>query len=141
MSDMRHAIAELQRTWSDLHDVDRAVRITQILDAGMSGRALAQAVGCSEGLIRRLRIAADATDDEKRRARLGQLSTRQLIENVRARRKQQKAIDRANLKSENQLAAQKAATTLTGFYPFYIQRGVSKSAHGGDMRPCSIRDC
>lgn len=102
MSDLQRAVAELMKAWPDLDDVDRAVRVKQLRDAGASGRALAQAVGCSEGLIRQLRMAADATDDEKQQARLGELSTRQLIENVRARRKEQEAINRADLKSESQ---------------------------------------
>lgn len=115
MSDLQRAVAELMKAWPDLDDVDRAVRVKQLRDAGASGRALAQAVGCSEGLIRQLRMAADATDDEKQQARLGELSTRQLIENVRARRKEQEAINRADLKSESQLAAQKAATTIVSW--------------------------
>ena len=115
MSDLHHAVTELKKAWSDLDDMDRAVRITQILDAGVGRRALARAVGCSEGLIRQLRIAADATNDEKQQARRGELSTRQLIEKVLARRKEQEAIDRSNLKSEHQLAAQQAATTIVNW--------------------------
>ena len=79
MFKLDHAVDELVKAWSNLDDVDRAVRIEQILDAGMSRRALARTLGCSENLIRHLRIAADATDEEKQQAGQGELSTRQLV--------------------------------------------------------------
>ena len=108
MFKLDHAVDELVKAWSNLDDVDRAVRIEQILDAGMSRRALARTLGCSENLIRHLRIAADATDEEKQQAGQGELSTRQLVAIVLARRKEQE-------KTQQQLAAQEAATTIVNW--------------------------
>ena len=115
MYDVQRAVAELKKSWADLDDVDCAVRVKQILDAGISGRQLARTMGCNESLVRQLRMVADATDDEKQQSRAGKLSTRKLVENVRARRQQQKAIDQGNLKQQQQLAARNAATTIVNW--------------------------
>ena len=50
MFKLDHAVDELVKAWSNLDDVDRAVRIEQILDAGMSRRALARTLGCCRNL-------------------------------------------------------------------------------------------
>jgi len=112
MFDLYKAVANLQNAWPDLHDVDRALRIKQILDIGMGGRTLARAIGCSEGLIRHLRIAADAAEEDLQQARAGTLSTCQLVKKVLSRRKEQEEIMRANLKAQAQLAAQQGAEKI-----------------------------
>lgn len=84
--DLFQARADLQAGWQTLHDVDKAKLISQILDAGMSGRTLAKSLGKSEGLIRHLAIANDAPPADKRLALDHELSTAELVRRVRDRR-------------------------------------------------------
>jgi hypothetical protein len=84
------AVAALQSTWQNLPDVDRAEAIVHILAAGMSGRGLANALNCSEALIRHLKPLVEALPEEKRLARLGKISTRELKRRI-AERKAEKA--------------------------------------------------
>ncbi len=84
------AVAALQSTWQNLPDVDRAEVIVHILAAGMSGRGLANALNCSEALIRHLKPLVEALPEEKRLARLGKISTRELKRRI-AERKTEKA--------------------------------------------------
>jgi hypothetical protein len=46
------AVTTLQSTWQNLPDVDRAEAIVRMLAAGLSGRGLADALSCSDPLIR-----------------------------------------------------------------------------------------
>jgi hypothetical protein len=82
------AVAALQSTWQNLPDVDRAEAIVRILAAGMSGRGLADALNCSEPLIRYLKPLAEALPEEKRLGRLGKISTRELTRRIADRRGQ-----------------------------------------------------
>lgn len=84
------AVAALQSKWQNLPDVDRAEAIVPILAAGMSGRGLADALSCSEPLIRYLKPLTEALPEEKRLARLGKISTRELKRRI-AKRKTEKA--------------------------------------------------
>ncbi len=84
------AVAALQSKWQNLPDVDRAEAIVRILAAGMSGRGLANALNCSEALIRYLKPLTEALPEEKRLARLGKISTRKLKRRI-AKRKTEKA--------------------------------------------------
>jgi hypothetical protein len=70
------AVAALQSKWQNLPDVDRAEAIVPLLATGMSGRGLADALSCSEPLIRYLKPLTEALPEEKRLARLGKISTR-----------------------------------------------------------------
>ena len=84
------AVAALQSKWQNLPDVDRAEAIVRILAAGMVGRGLANALNCSEALIRYLKPLVEALPEEKRLARLGKISTRELKRRI-AERKAEKA--------------------------------------------------
>lgn len=83
--DLFKARAELKANWENLHDVDKAERIAQILAAGMSGRTLARSLGHSEALIRYLKPLQFATSEEKQLASGGKLSTAELLRNVKTR--------------------------------------------------------
>ncbi len=80
------AVAALQSKWQNLPDVDRAEAIVRILAAGMSGRGLANALNCSEALIRYLKPLTEALPEEKRLARLGKISTRELKRRIAERK-------------------------------------------------------
>lgn len=109
MFDLSPAVADLQKAWLDLHDVDRADHVQQIMGAGVSGRALARALGCSEALIRYLRVAADASDADKQQARAGALTTRQLVEKAKSRRAELKMLEQAELEKQIQSEGEEAA--------------------------------
>ena len=80
--DLFQAVADLRSGWQTLHDIDKSTIVAATLAAGMRGRTLAKAVGCSEGSIRRLAIISTATAEEKDLARRGALSTNQLVKQV-----------------------------------------------------------
>ncbi len=88
--DLFQARADLQAGWQTLHDVNKAELISNILDAGMSGRTLAKSLGKSEGLIRHLAIANDASATDKKLALDNKLSTAELVRRVRDRRDRDK---------------------------------------------------
>ena len=101
------AVAALQSTWQNLPDVDRAEAIVRILAAGMSGRGLADALSCSEPLIRYLKPLVEALPEEKRLARLGKISTRELKRRIAERKaekahKQEQAAEQARLEAAHQ---------------------------------------
>ena len=98
------AVAHLRANWKKLADVDKAEAIGRILAAGMSKRAVAREVNCSEGIVRHLAIAAAALPGEKQLARQGKLSTRALVNRVQERRKLQ-----AKLKDEKEERGRAAA--------------------------------
>ena len=101
------AVTTLQSTWRNLPDVDRADAIVRILAAGMSGHGLADALNCSEPLIRYLKPLAEALPEEKRLSRLGKISTRELNRRIAQRRMQkahtaEEAAEKARLEAARQ---------------------------------------
>lgn len=80
----------LPSNWSTMTDMDRAEAVKRSLDAGMSGRKVAEALNCSESLIRHLKPLSEALLEEKQLARLGKISTRELRRRI-AERKAEKA--------------------------------------------------
>ena len=117
MNNLDKSIKNLQDNWPHLHDLDRTNAIIPILDAGMSGRSLARTLDVSESLIRRLKALAAASPEERRRARLGEMSTRKLLRQIADRQAQE--ADKAK-QAEQQVcveAAQEGAGhTLQWFY-------------------------
>jgi hypothetical protein len=89
MDNLDKSIKNLQDNWSHLHDLDRTKAILPILGAGMSGRSLARALDVSAGLIPRLKALAAASPEERRRARLGEISTRELLRRIADRQAQE----------------------------------------------------
>jgi hypothetical protein len=104
--DLFQARADLQAGWQTLHDVNKAELISNILGAGMSGRTLAKSLGKSEGLIRHLAIANDASATDKKLALNGELSTAELVRRVRDRRDrdQQQALELAATRNVKTIA-------------------------------------
>ena len=72
-------IAELQKKWPTLNDLDRARAVHAIHQAGTSYRKLARALNCSESLLRHLDIAAQAPVLDQALARKGKITTRELV--------------------------------------------------------------
>jgi hypothetical protein len=105
MDNLDKSIKNLQDNWSHLHDLDRSKAILPILDAGMSGRSLARTLDVSGTLIRNLKALAAASPEERRRARLDETSTRELLRRI-ADRQAQKA-DKAK-QAEQQVCVEAA---------------------------------
>jgi hypothetical protein len=61
VDNLKKLISDLKGNWSRLNDLDCSKNILPILETGMSGRALAQALGVSEALIRNLKALTEAT--------------------------------------------------------------------------------
>jgi transposase-like protein len=78
------AIANLQKKWPKLKDLDRARAVHQIHQAGTSYRKLAQALHCSESHLRNLDQAAQASALDQALARKGEISMRELVRRAKA---------------------------------------------------------
>ena len=89
MNNLNESIRNLQDNWPYLHDLDRTKAIIPILNAGMSGRFLARTLDVSATLIRNLKALAAASPEERRRARLGEISTRELLRQITDRQAQE----------------------------------------------------
>lgn len=85
--DYYDAVASLRADWPSLSDVDRAERISPILDAGTSSRTLAKAIHRSDALLRHIRPLLEATAEEKALARAGGITTKALLRIIKKRRK------------------------------------------------------
>jgi len=110
--DLFQAVTDLRSGWQTLHDIEKAALVAAILAAGMRGRTLAKAVGCSEGSIRRLHVISTATAEEKDLARRGALSTNQLVKQVKSRREDQSRLHRQARAAEHRAAAEHAAKKI-----------------------------
>ncbi|MFB3921432.1 MAG: hypothetical protein ACE145_06895 [Terriglobia bacterium] len=79
-------IVQLQSDWPGLSALHRGLRLRELIDAGNSRRALAKALGCSEGLVRQLLRLTSLTGDEKQSMQEGELSCRQALKITGVRR-------------------------------------------------------
>jgi hypothetical protein len=69
------AITDLQAQWHTLQDLDRAEAVSTIHLSGVSLRSLARALNCSDGLLRHLLHALEASPEDLALARQGQITT------------------------------------------------------------------
>lgn len=81
------AITDLHIQWHILLDLDRAEAVSTIHQAGVSLRSLAKALNCSDGLLRHLLHALQASPEDLALARLGNISTWELARRSVANRK------------------------------------------------------
>ena len=72
-------IAKLRENWHQLHDIDRALAVREIIQLGVSRRGLAREIGFSEGLLRHLLKALEAMPSDIELARQNAISTTELI--------------------------------------------------------------
>jgi hypothetical protein len=117
MDNLNELISNLKDKWSHLHDLDRGKNILQILNAGMSGRSLARALGVSEGLVRNLKALTAATPEDRRMARRNEIRTRELLRRIAERQTQ--AADEASQAEEQaclEVAQVGAGEVLQWFY-------------------------
>jgi hypothetical protein len=77
-------VADLQKKWQQLNDMDRALAIHKAHQAGASFRSLANTLNCSEALLRQLNLAAQAPPPYQFLARHGRISTRELVRRAKA---------------------------------------------------------
>jgi hypothetical protein len=83
--DYFRAVANLRTDWPNLSDVDRALRISPIIQAGTSCRTLAKALGRKEQSLRHIRPLVNASEAEKAAIRSGNVSTKAVLRAVKAR--------------------------------------------------------
>ncbi|MFB3924266.1 MAG: hypothetical protein ACE145_21300 [Terriglobia bacterium] len=79
-------IEQLRVEWAHLSASERSLRLALLTEAGHSRRALAKALGCSEGLVRQYLRLNELTKDEKLLIQQGRLSCRQALKIGGARR-------------------------------------------------------
>jgi len=78
------AVDHLKNNWNQLNDVDRALAVHKIHQAGGTFRALAGALHCSPNLLRQLDVAAQASEADRALARQKKISTRELTRRGKA---------------------------------------------------------
>lgn len=77
------AVAELRANWARLNDLKRADAVFAVRQRGVSLRRLAGQLNCSEGLLRHLLRAREASAEDRALARRGSISTRELARRSR----------------------------------------------------------
>jgi transposase-like protein len=78
------AISQLQSTWDQLHDLDRAQAVAAIHRSGTSLRRIARDLGHSDSLLRRLLLALQTPAEDQALAREGAISTNELVRRGKA---------------------------------------------------------
>jgi lambda repressor-like predicted transcriptional regulator len=78
-TDTAAAVADLQKNWRDLQDLDRGRAVNVIHQAGTSLRSLAKALTCSPSLLRRLIEVDQAPLEDQLLARQGKITTNELL--------------------------------------------------------------
>ena len=78
-------IENLRERWHQLHDIDRALAIREIVHLGVSRRRLALEIGFSEGLLRHLLKALDAMPSDIELAGQNVISTNELVRRANTR--------------------------------------------------------
>jgi hypothetical protein len=117
-------IDTLRNDWPSLSDVDRAHGISNFLQAGISCRALAKAIGCSEALLRHIRPLRDATEEEKNLLRCGETTTNAVLRFIK-QRTSRTAIDKELSSTHEQSEHDWAYRILdwaSGFSPQYAKQ-------------------
>ena len=82
--DLYAAVDSLRKNFPALNDLDRGVRIAEILQHKMSGRTLAKALGCNEKTIRNLSSLAGAPKYVQQKLNEGTISTREALRLMKA---------------------------------------------------------
>src|ERR1700751_1381890 len=72
-------IAKLRENWHQLHDIDRALAVREIIQLGVSRRRLAREIGFSEGLLRHLLKVLEASPSDIELAGQNAISTNELV--------------------------------------------------------------
>ena len=105
MTENSFAIVYLQSRWDTLNDLDRAQAVKDIHQSGVSLRNLASFLHCSPQLLTHLLQAGQAPLEDRVLARLGELSTRTLVQRARATGIRPTALHREAVASERQSEA------------------------------------
>jgi hypothetical protein len=64
-STLSRPIRQLKSSWNRLDQLARAARVNELVNCGISRRALARELGCSEALLRHLQKGASLTESAK----------------------------------------------------------------------------
>jgi hypothetical protein len=106
------AIGRLQARWGQLNDMRRATAVHQLHEAGNSWRSLAEALGCSESLLRRLDRLAQAPASLLSLVEHDKISTREALRRVESEKKARAAEDQRALEQKRNKAAENAAAQI-----------------------------
>jgi hypothetical protein len=109
------AITDLRDRWEQLKDVDRAVAVYKIHEAGTSFRCLAQDLNCSESLLRQLNNAAQAPALDRILARRKKISTRELVRRGRSEKELQAKTARESLERQRKQDSEKVCDAISDF--------------------------
>lgn len=106
------AIGRLQARWAQMNDMRRATAVHQLHESGHSWRSLAEALGCSESLLRKLDRLTQASPAQQIVAAQDGISTRKLLRVLAEQDKRRAAqIQQARAQKQEQ-EAQAAARAI-----------------------------
>lgn len=111
--DSSSAVVELQSRWHALCDLDRARAVQAIHQAGVSLQDLAVELNCSASLLSHLLHAAEAPVEDRELARLGEISTRELVRRACPSGMSSAHRQREAIAFERECAGIQAARTIT----------------------------
>jgi transposase-like protein len=106
------AVADLQSQWHTLHDLDRARAVHAIHQDGASLRELANALNCSDSLLRHLLTALQAPPADRSLARQGKISTNELVRRSEAAGIRRSSMHREAREFERTQASRQACRTI-----------------------------
>jgi hypothetical protein len=106
------AIVSLQARWNSLADLDRAEEVSTVHESGVSLRGLAKKLTCSEGLLRHLLQARQASPEDLTLARAGRITTSELVRRSVVARTAMPIIPRQPTQAETAKAAVNGFATV-----------------------------
>ena len=112
MIDTGAGVAELQSRWRSLCDLDRARAVQSIHQAGMSLQELAPHLNCSPSLLSYLLRALQAPAKDRELARLGDITTRELVRRARSSGTRPNSIQRESLAFDRECVAVQAGHAI-----------------------------
>jgi transposase-like protein len=115
MTDLSSPVADLRTSWHALCDLDRARAVQSLKRAGVSLREIASQLNCSPSLLSYLLRAARAPVEDRELARLGEISTRELVHRAGSPVSRPTSIAREALAFDSECAAVQASRAIANW--------------------------
>jgi hypothetical protein len=118
MTDTRSAVIDLRSRWHTLCDLDRARAVQSLNREGMTLRAIASQLNCSQSLLSHLVRATQAPVEDRELARCGEISTRELARRAGSSGTRTTSTQREAVAFDRERAATQASQIITGWLDF-----------------------
>ena len=118
MTDTRSAVIDLRSRWHTLCDLDRARAVQSLNRDGMTLRAIASQLNCSQSLLSHLVRATQAPVEDRELARCGEISTRELARRAGSSGTRPTSTQREAVAFDRERAATQASQIITRWLDF-----------------------